>query len=116
MMTEVHFRNSDTAESRFYYHAMLSLAFILYRNVEIKDRKCLFKTYKSCFIGSELVDYLLNNHFCSKRYEAVALGNILCEQGIIYHVLDKQTTFKDQTMYYSFKDPSNIFESIQRKI
>ena len=49
-------------------------------NVDIKDRKYRLKTYKSCFIGSEGVDYLLETGHAQTREDAVTLGQSLAHE------------------------------------
>ena len=45
--------------------------------ITVKDRKHLFKKYENCFVGSEAVDWIIDNNWANTRPEAVALGNFL---------------------------------------
>ena len=68
--------------------------------VEIKDRRYRLNTYHTCFVGQELVDWLMTNHGCI-REEAIELGQILVEEKIIHHVKDHHP-FMDEYLFYRF--------------
>lgn len=51
----------------------------------IKDRRYHLKLYPQCFVGSELVDWLLSKGEVNSRIEAVAMMQKLCENGVIHH-------------------------------
>lgn len=68
--------------------------------LDIKDRRYRLHVYHSCFVGSEAVDWLVQNHTCT-REEAIELGQILVEKGIIHHVID-QHPFEDSYLFYRF--------------
>ncbi|HAC64072.1 MAG TPA: mechanosensitive ion channel protein MscS, partial [Cyanothece sp. UBA12306] len=70
------------------------------RGLSIQDRRYRLNIYPDCFVGSEAVNWLVQHHDYS-REEAVELGQILVERGIIHHVLD-QHTFKDSYLFYRF--------------
>ena len=46
-------------------------------DVEIKDRRYNFKTYKKCFLGNEAVDWLLQNTAANTRVEALFVGQLM---------------------------------------
>lgn len=69
--------------------------------VVIKDRCYLFKTYLTCFIGYELVDWLVKSGHAKTREEAVKLGESLLSANLIHHVVDRHH-FKDQYLFYRF--------------
>ncbi len=68
--------------------------------LEIKDRCDRLNLYPVCFIGSEAVDWLVQeqNH---TREKAIQLGQLLIERGIIHHVLDEHP-FRDDYIFYRF--------------
>jgi hypothetical protein len=76
----------------------------LLRNLDIQDRKYRLKTYRTCFVGSEAVDYMIENHLASSRSEAVKIGRDLVTMGVFEHVL-LEHDFKDDFIFYHFKDP-----------
>jgi small-conductance mechanosensitive channel len=70
------------------------------QGVEIKDRRYRLNIYTACFIGSEAVDWLVKYYKCT-REEAVELGQLLLEKGILYHVVDREP-FRDGYFFYRF--------------
>lgn len=74
----------------------------LQNNVDIKDRTYHFKTYKDCFLGRyaivfELLLVLLreavtcftgNSTICKSLADAVRIGNVLVEYGVIQYVIE----------------------------
>lgn len=68
--------------------------------VEIKNRWYHFKCYKECFVGSELVSWLMENRNLSTK-EAIALGQNLLEHKVIAHVCNDHT-FKNEFLFYRF--------------
>ena len=51
----------------------------------IKDRKYHLKSYKRCFVGKELVDWLVANNEATDREEGLRIGRELLEAGCIHH-------------------------------
>ena len=51
----------------------------------IKDRRYHLKLYESCFVGHDMVDWLLNKGEVESRAEAIAMMQKLLETGVIHH-------------------------------
>lgn len=51
----------------------------------IKDRRYHLRTYQACFIGHEMVDWLLKKGEVESRNEAVAMMQKLIDNGVIHH-------------------------------
>ena len=51
----------------------------------IKDRRYHFKTYEKCFVGNEMVDWLLKKGEVESRSEAVAMMQKLVDNGVVHH-------------------------------
>ncbi len=51
----------------------------------IKDRRYHLKTYEKCFIGVEMVDWLLMKGEVESRSEAVAMMQKLLDNGVVHH-------------------------------
>ena len=52
----------------------------------IRDRKYHLRTYRRCMVGSEMVDWLLQQStLVHSRNQAVGIWQALCEEGIIVH-------------------------------
>lgn len=70
------------------------------RGVIIADRYHNLRRYPACFVGSDLVD-LLVERFSISRNQAVRLGQRLLAHEHIQHVLGEHD-FKDEPLYYRF--------------
>jgi hypothetical protein len=68
--------------------------------VEICNRTFRFQVYSECFVGSEAVDWFVTNYDYDRK-EAVKVGQMLKERGIIHHVTDDHN-FKDEYLFYRF--------------
>jgi len=69
----------------------------------VKDRTYLLRKYPKCFVGSEVVIYLLSTPYVSNKEEAVILGQQLMDADLIHHVHDAHT-FKDDNLFYRFRE------------
>ena len=68
--------------------------------VEIQDRHHHMNLYPRCFVGSEAVEWLMQTQNCT-REDAIQLGQLLVDRGIIHHVSDEQP-FRDGYIFYRF--------------
>lgn len=68
----------------------------------IKDRRYHARLYQKCFIGRELVDWLIEHLEASDRIMAVKCIRALQDIGLIHHVCDDHA-FKDQMLFYRFR-------------
>ena len=68
--------------------------------VDRRDRRFGLQVYRQCFVGSEAVEWFMQNQLAS-REEAVRLGQTLVKRGIIHHVTDEHP-FKDAYLFYRF--------------
>ncbi len=68
--------------------------------VEIKDRHHRMNLYPRCFVGSEAVEWLMQTQNCT-REEAIDLGQLLVDRGIIHEVTDANP-FRDEYFFYRF--------------
>lgn len=55
-----------------------------------------------CFIGSELVDWLVKTGIASNRVVATRIGQRLIDHHLIHHVCDDHG-FKDEDLFYRFR-------------
>jgi len=85
-----------------------SKACIFYRISVVKDRKYRFRTYRSVFVGKEMVDSMVVSGLAKNRDEAVQLGRFLAKklnlfQNIENNIMNKTILFKDNAnKYYRF--------------
>jgi len=66
----------------------------------IEDRRHLWNVYPRCFTGREAIDWLVRAEGTSRR-EALRLGRLLAERGLLHHVLDEHP-FDDANFFYRF--------------
>ncbi|TSM68884.1 Rap guanine nucleotide exchange factor 4 [Bagarius yarrelli] len=70
----------------------------------IRDRKYHLKTYKQCCVGTELVDWQMQQSSCvHTRVQAVGMWQVLLEEGVLNHV-DQELNFQDKYLFYRFLD------------
>ncbi|XP_034550614.1 rap guanine nucleotide exchange factor 4 isoform X3 [Notolabrus celidotus] len=70
----------------------------------IRDRKFHLKTYRQCCVGTELVDWQLQQSSCiHSRIQAVGMWQVLLEEGVLNHV-DHELSFQDKYLFYRFLD------------
>lgn len=71
------------------------------KGIKIVDRKWHLKTHYHCFLGMELVSWLIENfEDIDTREEAVEYGNKLMEEHLFSHVISKHR-FLDGHYFYS---------------
>jgi len=71
--------------------------------VEIKDRRYRGNVYPKCFIGAEAVEWLAQR-IQKTRQEAICMGQLLIERGIIHHVIDDYPFQDDYSFYRFYRD------------
>lgn len=68
--------------------------------ISIKARRYKLKLYQRCFLGNEVVDWLVAKLKIS-RTDAVKLGQKMIDKNIFHHVADEHP-FKDEQLFYRF--------------
>ena len=73
------------------------------RILDIQDRKYGIppKTYAKCFVGREAVIKMVDEGIASHQEDAVRIGNMLLNAGVIHHVVDAHA-FKNENLFYRF--------------
>nr|XP_045003433.1 rap guanine nucleotide exchange factor 4 isoform X3 [Jaculus jaculus] len=70
----------------------------------IRDRKYHLKTYRQCCVGTELVDWIMQQTPCvHSRTQAIGMWQVLLEDGVLNHV-DQEHHFQDKYLFYRFLD------------
>ncbi|KAK3603635.1 hypothetical protein CHS0354_017354 [Potamilus streckersoni] len=70
----------------------------------IRDRKFHLRTYRRCMVGTEMVDWLLQqSSLAHSRNQAIGMWQALVEEGIVVHVCHEHQ-FKDKYLFYRFHD------------
>ncbi|XP_071485687.1 DEP domain-containing mTOR-interacting protein-like [Diadema antillarum] len=74
----------------------------------IRSRRYRLRSYAQCFVGSELVDWLIKQGTIKDRTTARQAMNVLHKYNVIHHVCDDHV-FKDEILYYRFRVEDNTF-------
>ncbi|XP_065843297.1 DEP domain-containing mTOR-interacting protein-like [Oscarella lobularis] len=74
----------------------------------IKDRRYHLKLYPSCFVGQEVVDWLLKNREAESREQAVEVMRTLQDYNVLHHVCDDHD-FKDDFLFYRFRKDDGTY-------
>ncbi|XP_030641984.1 rap guanine nucleotide exchange factor 4 isoform X2 [Chanos chanos] len=70
----------------------------------IRDRKYHLRTYRRCCVGTELVDWQMDQSmFIHSRVQAVGMWQVLVEEGVLNHI-DHEQSFQDKYFFYRFLD------------
>lgn len=72
--------------------------------VESRNRKLQMKSYKNCFVGGDVVTYLVDNEYAISRIDGIILGNILATHLSLFECVTKKgKMLEDNTKaYYRF--------------
>ena len=99
MATEKHI----DAEASFDNGDLETLSERVKQILDIRDRKYGIppKTYPKCFVGSEAVEKLVEEDIASSEEDAVRIGNMMLNAGVIHHVVDAHA-FKNEHLFYRF--------------
>jgi len=74
----------------------------------VKDRKYRLRNYPCCFVGKEVVEWLLKNHEAQSASNAIACMKVLQSNGIFHHVCDDHL-FKNEYLFYRFRIDDGTF-------
>lgn len=71
--------------------------------LDIRDRKYGIppKTYPKCFVGNEAVEKLVGEGIAGDAADAVRIGNMMLNAGVLHHVLDAHP-FENKNLFYRF--------------
>ena len=81
------------------------------QGIEVRDRRYRLTKYKDCFIGSEMVDWLVNcvPTLGGDRAAAVELGHKMVRTGFVSHVT-RAHGLKDKFLFYRFEEPPGFWK------
>jgi len=75
--------------------------------VGILDRRYLLRSYSQCFVGSEAVEWFMENLSVQDRAEGIQLGQTLLNTGFISHVANKHP-FEDAHIFYHINEQNYV--------
>uniref|UniRef100_A0A7S1TCV4 DEP domain-containing protein n=1 Tax=Compsopogon caeruleus TaxID=31354 RepID=A0A7S1TCV4_9RHOD len=71
--------------------------------VTVRDRKFKLRSFPSCFVGFEAVQWLVDHGFAANEEDAVRLGDSMIHAGVFHHVL-REHSFKNENLFYRFAE------------
>ncbi|XP_033104545.1 DEP domain-containing mTOR-interacting protein-like [Anneissia japonica] len=74
----------------------------------IKDRRYHLRLFTKCFIGKDVVDWLLYHENLTDRSKVVEMMEVLVKGNVIHHVTDDHG-FKDDYLFYRFRLDDSSF-------
>jgi len=75
---------------------MLTL-FLAPSGIPIKNRKVKLKTYKNCFLGKDMVNWLCEKNIAEDRHSATLIGQKFIDLKYMKHAGEENGIFKDDT-------------------
>eukprot|EP00976_Prorocentrum_cordatum_P060347 1175860-Prorocentrum_minimum.AAC.1 len=78
---------------------LVQLARRMAHGIEVRDRVHHLHTYEACFVGSEAAEWMLRAGEAETMEAAVALGNKMLKEEVVYHVL-RQHGFENAHLFY----------------
>ncbi|XP_005173580.1 DEP domain-containing mTOR-interacting protein isoform X1 [Danio rerio] len=75
----------------------------------IKDRRHHLRTYPNCFLGKEIIDWLIEHKEATDRDTAIKIMQKLLDHSIIHHVCDDHKEFKDMKLFFRFRKDDGTF-------
>eukprot|EP00953_Heterococcus_sp_UTEX-ZZ885_P036241 18684-Heterococcus_DN1.PRE.3 len=70
-------------------------------SIEVKDRKYHLTTYKSVFLGSDGVNWMLQEGVANSSEDACDIGDLMISQGYLHHAT-RDHSFKNEALFYRF--------------
>jgi len=92
------------AEGTEFYEQLLYEIYAKFKSiVDIRDRRYHLKKYKQCFIGEDAVRQMVTHGLVASDSQALTLGNIFMEEGLLSHVCEEHA-FENNHIFYKFND------------
>lgn len=114
------FNDDSSSLYRFSEHQILhEISTLLQTNLRCRTHSHHFKKYKLCFVGSEMVDYLMDNKLVSSRADGVAIGHeLIMTLGTVEYLSTSSTrNVGEQTpQRHEFRDDSTSFYRFKARI
>lgn len=80
--------------------------------IEICDRKQRARTYHTCFIGSEAVDWIMSTLKMDAREDAVDVAQMLIDRSVFHHVNYVETFSDRKAAFYRFYQDDKKYPAV----
>lgn len=94
------------ASNRMEFKDLEEKARLFYKLAVVKDRKFRFRTYRSTFVGKEMVDSMVVSGLAESREQAVQLGRTIAERFDLFENCEKR--FINKTTYFE-DEPNRLY-------
>jgi hypothetical protein len=85
-------------------YLLTEIAEAMRQQVKITPYRYKFRLYKTAFVGSDAVDYLISAGYAYSRPEAVHLGRRLAKECGLFDHVESKYMLEDEPYYYYFLD------------
>jgi hypothetical protein len=84
-------------------HDTMSIIHVMAK-VRIKDRRKLWRIYKKCFVGKELIDVLMEHQCGTTRKECLELALSINQRFRLFEHVKRQSLLGDRNLFYRFTE------------
>jgi len=82
--------------------------------IHLEDRTYQFRLYRKCFVGCDMVDFMVQARIVPSREEAVTLGNELMTYNHLFEHVTREHRFEDEFLFYRFGVTEGTADSTER--
>jgi hypothetical protein len=94
---------SYSGSSRRYSPEMLQeIGRLMRKGIKVKDRRLYGKVYKDCFLGTDLVSFLVKSGAANDRQSAVELGREIASTCRVFEHIEQDRELEDEKLFYRF--------------
>jgi serine/threonine protein kinase len=83
---------------------VLTISIDMAKNIDVRDRKHMLRRYPLCFLGAEAVRWMLRQGHANTPADAVLLGRVMEDEGLLSHFF-REHHFEDSQNFYVFLGP-----------
>jgi hypothetical protein len=93
---------SQEIVDKFPQEEIEKIAMLMRLKIEVKDRKHMFTSYSDCFVGSDMVKWLIEEGHACNIDEAIEIGDYFINKNVFHHVV-RDHTLKNKQLFYRFE-------------
>jgi hypothetical protein len=108
---------SSSGSSRTYSPELLGeIGKKMRKSIRVKDLRWYRKVYKDCFLGSDVVSFLVNIGAANDRQSAVELGREIARTCSVFEHVDQDHELEDEKLFYRFRVEGESSEELTLSI
>jgi len=97
--------SSTTSYDHHHHQDLEQVMRTFQKGVQLQNRTYHLRTYANVFVGSEAIDFLLEQNFAANRQQALELGRRLQDQYKLFVHVTGEHQFKDEYIFYRMLVP-----------